>query len=130
MIEQRYGKIINMSSIVGLTGSEHGPAAACYSASKAGIISLTRSMAYELAEYNVTVNAAAPGRIATAMSGANNEYYNKRNLNDIPASGGVDRDVISVSYTHLDVYKRQSSPRCQSTPKARCTLSTCRRRAR
>ena len=85
MIEQRYGKIINMSSIVGLTGSEHGPAAACYSASKAGIISLTRSMAYELAEYNVTVNAAAPGRIATAMSGANNEYYNKRNLNDIPA---------------------------------------------
>jgi len=85
MIRQKYGKIINMSSIVGLTGSEHGPAAACYSASKAGIISLTRSMAYELAEYNITVNAAAPGRIATAMSSANNEYYNKRNMNDIPA---------------------------------------------
>jgi 3-oxoacyl-[acyl-carrier protein] reductase len=85
MMKQRYGKIINMSSIVGLTGSEHGPAAACYSASKAGVISLTRSMAYELAEYNITVNAAAPGRIATAMSSANNEYYNKRNMNDIPA---------------------------------------------
>lgn len=85
MIEQKYGKIINMSSIVGLTGSEHGPAAACYSASKAGIISLTRSMAYELAEYNITVNAAAPGRIATAMSSANNEFYNQRNMNDIPA---------------------------------------------
>lgn len=85
MINQSYGKIINMSSIVGLTGSEHGPAAACYSASKAGIISLTRSMAYELAEYNITVNAAAPGRIATAMSSTNNEYYNQRNLNDIPA---------------------------------------------
>ncbi len=85
MIEQKYGKIVNMSSIVGLTGSEHGPAAACYSASKAGIVSLTRSMAYELAEYNITVNAAAPGRITTAMSSSNNEYYNKRNLNDIPA---------------------------------------------
>lgn len=85
MMDQKYGKIINMSSIVGLTGSEHGPASACYSASKAGVISLTRSMAYELAEYNITVNAAAPGRIATAMSSSNNEYYNKRNMNDIPA---------------------------------------------
>lgn len=84
MIEQRYGKIINMSSIVGLTGSEHGPAAACYSASKAGIISLTRSMGYELAEFNITVNAVAPGRIETAMSSSNNKAYNERNLNDIP----------------------------------------------
>lgn len=84
MIRQRYGKIVNMSSIVGLTGSEHGPAAACYSASKAGIVSLTRSMGYELAEYNITVNAVAPGRTESAMSSANNELYNRRNLNDIP----------------------------------------------
>jgi 3-oxoacyl-[acyl-carrier protein] reductase len=84
MIEQHYGKIVNMSSIVGLTGSEHGPAAAYYSASKAGIVSLTRSMKYELAEYNITVNAVAPGRIESAMSSTNNEIYNKRNMNDIP----------------------------------------------
>lgn len=84
MIKRRYGKIVNMSSIAGLTGSEHGPASAVYSASKAGIVSLTRSMAYELAEFGITVNAVAPGRISSAMSAANNEMYNKRNLNDIP----------------------------------------------
>jgi len=85
MKEQNYGKIINMSSIAGLTGSEHGPASCAYYASKSGIIGLTRSMAYELAPHNVTVNAVAPGRIESAMSSANNESYNKRNLADIPA---------------------------------------------
>lgn len=84
MMEKRYGRIINMSSIVGLTGSEHGPASACYSASKSGIISLTRSMAYDLAPFGITVNAVSPGRIHSDMSGANNEIYNTRNLADIP----------------------------------------------
>lgn len=84
MIKQEYGKIINMSSIVGLTGSEHGPASACYCASKAAIISLTRSMAYDLAPYGITANAVAPGRIHSEMSHANNDLYNVRNLKDIP----------------------------------------------
>ncbi len=58
-------------------------------------------MAYELAEYNITVNAAAPGRIATAMSGANNEYYNQRNLNDIPAKRfGTPEEVAQVEASH------------------------------
>lgn len=84
MMARKYGKIVNMSSIAGLTGSEHGPASCAYYASKAGIIGLTRSMAYELAPHGITVNAAAPGRIESAMSAANNESYNRRNMNDIP----------------------------------------------
>lgn len=84
MMEQKYGRIINISSVVGLTSSEHGPAAACYTTSKTGAIGLTRAMAYELAEYNITVNAVAPGRIQTDMSAANNSYYNDLHMKLIP----------------------------------------------
>jgi len=62
MVNQRYGRIINISSIAGLVGF---PALAHYCASKAGIIGLTRALALELAPYNVTVNAIAPGPIET-----------------------------------------------------------------
>lgn len=97
MVEQKYGRIINMSSVAGLTGSEHSPAAICYSASKAGVAAITRSMAYELAEYNITVNAAAPGRIATSMAAANNSIYNDRNLKDIPAKRfGMPEEVADL----------------------------------
>ena len=84
MIEQEYGRIINMSSIVGLTSSEHGPASACYTTSKTAVVGLTRAMAYELAPYNITVNAVAGGRIATEMSAANNQYYNDLHMQLIP----------------------------------------------
>lgn len=84
MMEQKYGRIINMSSIVGLTSSEHGPASACYTTSKTGVVGLTRAMAYELAPYNITVNAVAGGRIATEMSASNNQYYNDLHMKLIP----------------------------------------------
>lgn len=84
MIDRRYGRIINMSSIVGLTNSEHGPASAAYVTSKTGVVGLTRAMAYDLAPYGITVNAIAPGRIATAMSAANNPYYNELHKKMIP----------------------------------------------
>lgn len=84
MMAQNYGRIINMSSIVGLTNSEHGPASSAYVTSKTGIIGLTRAMAYDLAPYGITVNAIAAGRISTEMSAANNEYYNTLHKKLIP----------------------------------------------
>lgn len=67
MTKQRYGRIINIASIVGQMGNA---GQANYCASKAGLIGLTKSNARELAKRNVTVNAVAPGFIATAMTDA------------------------------------------------------------
>ena len=65
MIKQRTGRIINISSIVGLIGN---PGQANYAASKAGLIGLSKSAAKELAPRGITVNAIAPGYIATDMT--------------------------------------------------------------
>mgnify|MGYP001491689025 CR=1 FL=1 len=67
MIRQRSGRVINMSSVVGLSGN---PGQANYSASKAGLIGLTQTVAKELAGWKVTVNAVAPGFIASDMTDA------------------------------------------------------------
>lgn len=67
MMKARWGRIINMASVSGLTGN---PGQANYSASKAGVIGLTRTVAKELAGRNITVNAVAPGFIATDMTAA------------------------------------------------------------
>lgn len=65
MMKQRYGRIINISSIVGIDGNA---GQANYSASKAGLLGLTKSAAKELAARGITVNAVAPGFIATDMT--------------------------------------------------------------
>jgi len=65
MMKQRYGRIINIASVVGQMGNA---GQANYCASKAGLMGLTKSNARELAKRNVTVNAVAPGFIATAMT--------------------------------------------------------------
>jgi 3-oxoacyl-[acyl-carrier protein] reductase len=65
MIKQRYGKIVNIASVVGLIGNA---GQSNYSASKAGVIGFTKSMARELASRNINVNAVAPGFIQTAMT--------------------------------------------------------------
>lgn len=67
MARQRQGSIVNISSIVGLNGN---PGQANYSASKAGIIGLTKSVAKEMGARNIRVNAVAPGFIATEMTDA------------------------------------------------------------
>jgi 3-oxoacyl-[acyl-carrier protein] reductase len=65
MMRQRYGRIINITSVSGLIGN---PGQANYSASKAGVIGFTKTIARELASRNVTVNAVAPGFITTDMT--------------------------------------------------------------
>ncbi len=67
MMQKRYGRIINISSVSGIMGN---PGQANYSASKAGVIGLTRSVAKELAKRKVTVNAICPGFISTEMTDA------------------------------------------------------------
>jgi 3-oxoacyl-[acyl-carrier protein] reductase len=81
MMAQRFGRIINMSSVVGVIGN----AGQCnYSASKAGIIGFTKSMARELASRNILVNAVAPGYIETRMTAALTEEQRKAVVDTIP----------------------------------------------
>ena len=81
MIKQRSGRIINISSVVGLMGN---PGQANYVASKAGLIGLTKAVARELASRNITVNAVAPGFIQTEMTEALPEATRQLMLAQIP----------------------------------------------
>jgi 3-oxoacyl-[acyl-carrier protein] reductase len=65
MVKQRRGSIVNIASIIGIIGN---PGQANYSASKAGIIALTKTSAKELSSRNINVNAVAPGFIQTEMT--------------------------------------------------------------
>ena len=81
MAKNRYGRIINISSIVGIRGN---PGQANYSASKAGIIGMTKSLAKELASRNIRVNAIAPGFIETDMTNKLNDKVREKLLEEIP----------------------------------------------
>ena len=95
MMKQRQGKIINISSVVGITGNAGQIA---YSASKAGLIGLTKSAALELASRNIQVNCIAPGFIETDMTAALSEETQKNILSQIPQkSMGKPQDVAHVA---------------------------------
>jgi 3-oxoacyl-[acyl-carrier protein] reductase len=95
MMKQRAGSIINMTSIVGISGNA---GQANYSASKAGMIGLTKSVAKELGSRGVRVNAIAPGFIATEMTGVLNEETKKQWLLSIPLRReGKTEDVANVA---------------------------------
>lgn len=81
MMKQRYGKIVNISSIAGITGN---PGQANYSASKAGMIGFTKSLAKEMGKRNICVNAVAPGMIETEMTQILSEDLKKQYLESIP----------------------------------------------
>ncbi|RKX25960.1 MAG: 3-oxoacyl-ACP reductase [Candidatus Zixiibacteriota bacterium] len=94
MMKQRYGRIINISSIVGVTGNA---GQANYSASKAGLIGLTKSAAKELAARSITVNAVAPGFIETEMTREMPEAAREDFLKRVPIRRpGTPDDVASA----------------------------------
>ena len=94
MMRQRYGRIVNLSSVVGLRGNA---GQTNYSASKAGLIGLTKSLAKELASRNVTVNAVAPGFIATDMTAALPEAVRTEMCKTIPEGhAGQPEDVANA----------------------------------
>ncbi|MEG0919529.1 MAG: 3-oxoacyl-[acyl-carrier-protein] reductase [Anaerovoracaceae bacterium] len=81
MSKQGFGRIVNISSIAGLVGN---PGQVNYSASKAGVIGITKSAAKELAKKNITVNAVAPGFIETDMTDVLTEEVKESILNNVP----------------------------------------------
>jgi len=94
MVKNRSGKIINISSIVGVRGN----AGQCnYSASKAGLIGLTKSMAREFAGRNICVNAVAPGYIETEMTGKLDHNIKEKLISSIPTGKlGTPEDVAKA----------------------------------
>jgi 3-oxoacyl-[acyl-carrier protein] reductase len=94
MVRRRQGRIVNVSSVVGLSGN---PGQANYAASKAGLIGLTKAVAREVASRNITVNAVAPGYIVTDMVQNLPEEVQKSVLEHIPlARFGAPEDVAEA----------------------------------
>lgn len=94
MMKQRYGRIVNISSVVGVLGN---PGQANYVAAKAGVIGLTKTAARELSSRGITVNAVAPGYIETDMTADLNEEVKGALLGQIPLSRlGQPEDIARV----------------------------------
>jgi len=98
MMKARYGRIVNVSSIVGATGN---PGQANYAASKAGMVGMSKSIAYEVASRGITVNCIAPGFIATAMTDKLSDEQ-KDNINvQIPAGRMGNPSEIAAAALYL-----------------------------
>lgn len=94
MLKARWGRIVNVSSIVGITGNA---GQANYSAAKAGVIALTKSLAQEIGSRGITVNAVAPGFIETEMTTHLPEALRSRMLEHVALGRiGTPEDVASV----------------------------------
>ena len=94
MVAAKYGRIVNIASVAGLMGNA---GQGNYAASKAGVIALARSLAREVGARGITVNAVAPGFIATAMTDVLSEDIKKAYLEIIPLKKfGLPKDVASA----------------------------------
>ena len=94
MLKQKSGKIVNVASVMGIVGN---PGQANYSASKAGMIALTKTTAKELGSRGITANAVAPGFIQTAMTDVLKEELRETMLKQVPlARLGTPEDVAKV----------------------------------
>ena len=98
MMKRRWGRIINITSVVGVTGN---PGQANYAASKAGLIGMSKSMAQEVASRGITVNCVAPGMIVTAMTDALSDDQKKRILEIVPAGRLGESEEIAAGTLYL-----------------------------
>ncbi|OIP87707.1 MAG: 3-oxoacyl-[acyl-carrier-protein] reductase [Rhodobacterales bacterium CG2_30_65_12] len=98
MMKARWGRIVNISSIVGATGN---PGQANYAASKAGMVAMTRSIAYEVASRGITANCVAPGFIATAMTDKLSDDQKARINAQIPAARMGTPEEIAAAVLYL-----------------------------
>lgn len=98
MMRKRFGRIINITSVVGVTGN---PGQANYCASKAGMIGFSKSLAQEIASRNVTVNCIAPGFIESAMTSKLNEKQQAAILGAVPMKRMGKSDEIASAATFL-----------------------------
>jgi 3-oxoacyl-[acyl-carrier protein] reductase len=98
MMKARWGRIVNISSVVGATGN---PGQGNYAASKAGMIGMSKSLAYEVASRGITVNAVAPGFIATAMTEKLTDDQKTGILDQIPAGRMGDSNEIASAVLYL-----------------------------
>lgn len=98
MIKQRWGRIINISSVVGLRGRS---GQTNYSAAKAGIIGLTKSLAQELASRNITANVVAPGLIETDMASGLTEDNRRDILKAVPANRPGTAEEVAAAVLFL-----------------------------
>lgn len=95
MMKRRWGRIINISSVVGITGN---PGQCNYVAAKAGLVGWTKAMAQEVASRGITVNAVAPGFIATAMTDALTDDQKDKINSTIPAGKmGTPEDIAAAT---------------------------------
>ena len=98
MMKARWGRIVNISSVVGTTGN---PGQGNYAASKAGMVGMSKSLAYEVASRGITVNAVAPGFITTAMTDKLNDDQKSGILQQVPAGRMGEADEIAAAVLYL-----------------------------
>lgn len=98
MMKSRWGRIVNISSIVGATGN---PGQANYAASKAGMVGMSKSIAYEVASRGITVNCVAPGFITTAMTEKLTDDQKAGILAQVPAGRMGDPEEIAAAVLYL-----------------------------
>ncbi|MEM8773456.1 MAG: 3-oxoacyl-[acyl-carrier-protein] reductase [Pseudomonadota bacterium] len=98
MMKSRWGRIINIGSVVGSTGN---PGQVNYAASKAGMVGLTKSIAYEVASRGITANSVAPGFVATPMTDKLNDEQKERINAQIPAGRIGQPEEIAAAVLYL-----------------------------